>query len=53
MTRSVQRKPVGEPWSPQRIDLMRHPSWRTYDEDPNMDGEMPEAKKIEVKIKEE
>ena len=40
-TRSVQRKPIGERWAAATLDLVRHPPWRTSDDDPNMDGEMP------------
>ena len=45
-TRSVHRKPAGDRWDPSSIDLVRHPPWRTSDEDPNMDGEMPEVMKM-------
>ena len=37
-TRSVCRKPIGDRWDPKTIDLVRHPPWRTSDDDPNMDG---------------
>ena len=47
-TRSVQRKPIGERWDPKTIDLVRHPPWRTSDDDPNMDGEMPQIIQMEM-----
>ena len=43
--RSGQRKPLGERWNPETLNMVRHPPWRTSDEDPNMDGEMPEVTK--------
>ena len=33
-TRTVHRKPPSERWDPKTIDLVRHPPWRTCDDDP-------------------
>ena len=47
-TRTVHRKPHSERWDPKAIDLVRHPPWRTCDDDPNADGEMPQGVKLET-----
>ena len=47
-TRTVHRKPHSERWDPKTIDLVRHPPWRTCDDDPNADGEMPQGVKLET-----
>ena len=45
-TRTVHRKPPGERWDPKTIELVRHPPWRTSDDDPNADGEMLKVEKL-------
>ena len=47
-TRIVHRKPHSEQWDPKTIDLTRHPPWRTCNDDPNADGEMPQGVKLET-----
>ena len=42
-TRTVHRKPPSERWDPKTIDFVRHPPWRTCDDDTNADGEMPDG----------
>ncbi len=51
-TRSVHRKPLGDRWDPKTIELVRFPPWRTSDDDPNMDGELPAVIQIPVQRKE-
>ena len=45
-TRSVQRKPIGERWDPKTLELVKHPPWRTSDDDPNVDGEVPDITRM-------
>ena len=40
-TRSIQRKPVGERWRKESVDMVRHAPWRKFDDDPEADGELP------------
>ena len=47
-TRTVHHKPHSARWDPKTIDLVRHPPWRTCDDDPNADSEMPQGVKLET-----
>jgi hypothetical protein len=44
--RSVTRKPISERWGCASLDMVNHPPWRTNDDDPECDGEMPEVIKL-------
>jgi hypothetical protein len=45
-TRSIQRKPLGERWDAYTINLVKHPPWRTSDDDPDADEPIPEVVKL-------
>ena len=47
-TRAVHGKHCSECWDRKTIDWVRHLPWRTCDDDPNADGEVPEAVKLET-----
>ena len=45
-SRTIQRKPAGVRWDPATLELVKHPPWRTSDQDSEADGEMPEVVKM-------
>ena len=50
-TRTVHRKPANERWDPKTIEFVYRPPWRTSDDDPNADGEMPPVVRTEEMAK--
>ena len=46
-TRTVQRKPLDERWDSGNLELVRFVPWRVSADDPDMDGELPTAIKLD------
>ena len=45
------RKPLGDRWCPSTVDLVRHPPWRTSDDDLKADGEKPDVIKMKLPVR--
>ena len=45
-TRSMQRKPIEDRWKKSSADMVVGVPWRVKEDDPNADGELPDAVKL-------
>ena len=44
--RSIQRKPVGDRWGPESMEMVKYVPWKTSEAEPTVGGGMPEVMKF-------